>query len=108
MARERIAVEGLQETPEDQEHRKATARPVDIAAFGIRPENYDDVIADAEASLGLSFVERYTTFAGIQRLVAATWEGLSEEEIRRRLAIGEALDPRPEPWWRDVLPEGLS
>jgi hypothetical protein len=28
--------------------------------------------------------------------------------MRRRLRIAEELDPRPDPWWKDIKPEGLS
>jgi hypothetical protein len=41
-------------------------------------------------------------FVSIQKLVAAIWENLSKDEMRRRLEIGERLHPRPEPWWKDI------
>jgi hypothetical protein len=70
-------------------------------------DDYDEVVAEAETSVGRSPEERYEMFRSIQRLVAATWAGLSLEEMRRRLEIAEALDPAPDPWWRNVKPEAL-
>ncbi len=46
-------------------------------------------------------------FCSIQRLVGAIWRGSSEEEMLRRLEIAEKLDPCPDPWWKDIKPEGL-
>ncbi len=66
----------------------------------------DPIIADAETSIGRKPEERYLMFASIMRMVDAIWSGLSDEEVRRRLRIAEALDPRPDPWWKDVKPEG--
>ncbi len=68
---------------------------------------WNETIADAETSLGRSPRERYQMFCSIQRMVAATWKGLTNEEMPRRLEIGERLDPRPEPWWGNVPPEAL-
>ena len=62
----------------------------------------DETIADAETSVGRTPEERWAMFVSIQRLVGATWAGLSEDEMRRRLEIGEQLDPRPEPWWKNI------
>jgi len=67
----------------------------------------DETIEDARTSLGRTFEERWEMFASIQRMVAAAWQGLSDEEIRRRLEIGELLDPRPDPWWKNIRREGL-
>jgi hypothetical protein len=62
----------------------------------------DEVKSDAETSLGKTFEERSLMFASIQRMIGAIWAHLSETEMRRRLEIGERLDPRPEPWWKDI------
>jgi hypothetical protein len=67
----------------------------------------DEVIEDARTSTGKTPEERWEMFCSIQRMVAAAWAGLSEEEVRRRLEIGERLDPRPDPWWKNVRPEAL-
>jgi hypothetical protein len=66
----------------------------------------DEIIAEAETSLGKTHEERAEMFRSIQDLVSAVWAGLSEEEMRRRLEIADLLDPRPDPWWKDVRPEG--
>ena len=80
---------------------------VDRRVFGLGDHEKDAVIADAETSVGRSAEERWRMFCSIQRMVAATWKGLTEDEMRRRLEIGEQLDPRPEPWWKNVRPEAL-
>ena len=67
----------------------------------------DEVLEDAWACFDRTPEERWAMFSSIQRMVAATWEGLSREEMRRRLEIGEKLDPRPDPWWKNIRPEGL-
>lgn len=65
----------------------------------------DQVIADAAPYLGCTPEERWAAFVSIQKMVAAAWAGLSEEEMWNRLQIGERLNARPEPWWRNVRPE---
>ena len=81
--------------------------PVDISSLGWIGSERDQIAEDAAPSIGLTPRERWEQFVSIQRMVGAAWAGLSEEEMRRRLEIGEKLDPRPEPWWRNVRPEGL-
>ena len=81
--------------------------PIDRTTFGFGKDEKDEIVADAETSVGRTPEERYAMFCSIQRMVAAAWAGLSEDEMRRRLEIGERLDPRPEPWWRNVRPEAL-
>jgi len=76
---------------------------LDASIFGIE----DETVSDAETSLGRTAEERSEMFLGLQALVAAIWAGLSEEEMLRRLKIADELEPRPEPWWRDVRPEAL-
>jgi hypothetical protein len=78
----------------------------DDAARLWAPEK-DEVLEDAATSVGRTLEERWAMFSSIQRMVAATWEGLSEHEMRRRLRVGEELDPRPEPWWKNVRPEEI-
>ena len=65
----------------------------------------DEVIGDAETSVGRTPEERNAMFASIQRLVGSIWDQLSREEMRRRLQIAEELDPRPDPWWRNIRRE---
>ena len=45
--------------------------------------------------------ERIEVFKDILSMVGAAWSTLSEEEQRRRLRIGDALEARREPWWRN-------
>ena len=80
---------------------------VSIETFGCEGGEKERVIAEAAPSLGRSPEERWAQFVSIQKMVAATWAGLSEEEKRRRLEIGEKLDPRPDPWWANIRPEAL-
>ena len=80
---------------------------VDRTTFGLPDREKDDIIADAETSLGRDPEERYRTFCSIQRMVAATWEGLTEDEMWRKLTIGEQLDQRPDPWWKNIRREAL-
>ena len=76
-------------------------------SFDLLKSGTDEIIEDARACLNRTPEERWAMFCSIQRMVAATWEGLSREEMRRRLEVGEKLDPRPEPWWRNIRPEAL-
>jgi hypothetical protein len=69
------------------------------------PDPIDEVIADAETSVGRTPEERNAMFCSIQRLVGSIWSGLSREEQRRRIEISERLDPRPDPWWRNIRRE---
>jgi hypothetical protein len=78
----------------------------DISSELWDPER-DEVIEDARTSVGKTPEERWEMFCSIQRMVAAAWAGLSDDEVRRRLEIGERLDPRPDPWWVNVRPEAL-
>lgn len=79
----------------------------DFEALGWKCSEKDAVIADAAPSLGLTPQERWELFASIQRMVGATWADLDEEEMRRRLEIGEKLDSRPDPWWKNIRSEAL-
>ena len=67
----------------------------------------DPTIDDAETSRGRSAEERYAMFCSVQRLSGATWAHLSEAEVQRRLEVGEQLDPRPDPWWKNIKQEAL-
>jgi len=67
----------------------------------------DAIIEDAQTSLGRTIEERWAMFCSIQRLVAATWECLSEAEVRRKMQSDDQLDPRPDPWWKNIRPKGL-
>jgi len=90
-----------------------TRSPLARDTSGMRPESpffdlsRDEVLEDARSCMNLSPEERWAIFCSIQRMVAATWEGVSREEMRRRLEVGEKLDPRPDPWWKNIRPEAL-
>jgi len=81
----------------------------DRETFALWDPGRDEVLEDARASRNLTPEERWAIFCSIQRMIAATWEGqgLSREEMRRRLEVGEKLDPRPDPWWKNIRPEAL-
>lgn len=81
--------------------------PVKREEFGLRGPDYDEVVADAETSLGRSLDERAEMFRSVQELVGAIWASFSEEEMLRRLRIGEELDPSPQPGWSRMRPEAL-
>ncbi len=70
---------------------------------------FQQTVADASSSLARSPEERIALFLEFQRLIEAAWDavGLTEQERRARLRRTSALEPRPEPWWRDVKREGL-
>jgi hypothetical protein len=76
------------------------------AFAGFARSEFDEIISDAETSVGRSMEERARIFSSVQALIAAVWSRLSEDEIRRRLDIADLLDPRPDPWWRNIKPEG--
>jgi hypothetical protein len=46
--------------------------------------------------------ERIRIFKDILEMISAAWASLPGEERLRRLRLGETLDPRPEPWWRNL------
>jgi peptide subunit release factor 1 (eRF1) len=66
-----------------------------------------EILEDARRFRGMSAEERMDVFKDILEMVSAAWTSLSEDERRRRLRIGESLDPRPDPWWKNVRPEAL-
>ncbi|MCI0651828.1 MAG: hypothetical protein L0Z55_08085 [Planctomycetes bacterium] len=80
-------------------------RKLTRADFGLDDPDYDEVIADAEGSVGRTFEERAEMFIGIQEFVGAIWDNFTEEEMRRRLRIAEELDRLPHPWWSRMRPE---
>jgi hypothetical protein len=67
----------------------------------------ETTIADAASSEGKSPSERMQMFFDLLTTVDAIWSHLPPEERRRRMQIAEQLDPRPEPWWKNLRPEAI-
>ena len=63
---------------------------------------------DALTSQGKSPEERTAMFISIMAAVEAMQAHLSHEERARRMRIAEQLNPRPDPWWRNVRKEALA
>ncbi len=72
-----------------------------LPGFPVKSER-DSIIEEARLSADLGPEERMAAFQSILKMVSATWVGLSPEERLRRLRIGEKLEPRPQPWWKNV------
>ena len=47
-------------------------------------------------------------FADLMATVEVILQSLPPEERERRRRIAEQLDPRPDPWWKNFLPEALA
>lgn len=69
------------------------------------PDERAEILEEARQFRDKTPEERMAIFKDILDMISATWACLPEEERRRRLRIGETLDPRPEPWWRNLRPE---
>lgn len=67
----------------------------------------DSIIAAAASSMGKSPAERMQMFFDIMAAEEAKWANLSPEERRRRREIADQLDPRPNPWWKNLRPEAI-
>jgi hypothetical protein len=52
--------------------------------------------------------ERTAMFLSLMEAVEAFRAHLTPEERARRRRIADRLDPRPEPWWRNVRPEAVA
>jgi hypothetical protein len=63
---------------------------------------------DAYSSEGKTPEERIAIFIGLMEAVEALQAHLTPEERARRRRIAELLDPRPEPWWRNIRKEALE
>lgn len=74
----------------------ATGKPPFVAS------DRDEIVAEAERFRGMGPAERMEIFKDILAMVSAAWASLPEEDRLRRLRIGDELDPRPEPWWKNV------
>lgn len=70
-----------------------------------RPDERAALLEEARAFRDMSPEDRVAIFRDILELVSAAWAHLPEEDRLRRLRIGDSLDPRPDPWWKNVRPE---
>jgi hypothetical protein len=52
--------------------------------------------------------ERLQMFDDLMEATEAILASIPAEERLRRLLIAVKLDPRPNPWWRNVRPEALA
>jgi peptide subunit release factor 1 (eRF1) len=68
-------------------------------------DEHAEILEDARRFRNKTPEERMAIFKDILDMISATWACLPEEEQRRRLRIGESLDPRPEPWWKNLRAE---
>lgn len=66
-----------------------------------------EILEEARPFRDMSPENRIAVFRGLLETVSAIWMHLPEEERRRRLLIGERLDPRPNPWWKNIPSGGL-
>jgi hypothetical protein len=69
------------------------------------PSERESVIEAARSSEGKSPKQRVAMFIDLLETVDVLWRDLSPEERRRRLDIARQLDPKPEPWWKNLRPE---
>ena len=72
------------------------------------PSELEAIKNDALTSQGKSPDERTAMFISIMAAVKAMQSHLTDEERARRMRIAEQLDPRPDPWWRNVRKEALE
>jgi hypothetical protein len=63
---------------------------------------------DAYSSEGRSPEERMEMFSSIMAAVEAMQSHLSDDERARRKRIRKQLEPRPEPWWRNIRKDALA
>jgi hypothetical protein len=73
-----------------------------------RQSELDVIVADAQASLGLTPEQRLAAFVDLMATIDAIQEPLPFEERLRRTEIARQLDPLPDPWWRNFRPEALA
>lgn len=71
------------------------------------PSERDAIIAAAARCEAMSPRERMELFAELLRQEDAILEKLTPEERRRRIETADQLDPRPEPWWKNLRPEAI-
>jgi hypothetical protein len=69
---------------------------------------FDTIKKDAFTSEGKSAEERTAMFLGLMDAVEAMRAHLTADERERRRVIADQIDPRPDPWWRNIRPEALA
>ena len=62
----------------------------------------ETTIADAQSSIGKSAEERAAQFTGLLETMESMLNHLTPEERKRRREAARYLDPRPEPWWKNL------
>ncbi len=67
----------------------------------------DAMIAAAERCRRMTPRERMELFAELLRQEDEKLAKLSPEERLRQREIEEQLDPRPNPWWKNIRPDAL-
>jgi hypothetical protein len=70
--------------------------------FVRRLSEHETIVRDAVSSIGKSPEERMAMFTNLMLTVDAITASLTTEERLRRDRIARQLDPRPEPWWRNL------
>jgi hypothetical protein len=66
------------------------------------------IARDALSSEGKTPQERLQMFDDLMEATEVLLASIPPEERLRRLFIADKLDPRPDPWWRNVRPEALA
>jgi hypothetical protein len=68
----------------------------------------ETTIQDASSSEGKTFEERTAMFVDLMATIDAIQAHLTPEEKERQQWIADLIDPRPDPWWRNVRKEALE
>ena len=77
--------------------------PMPAPTLSRRPEE-ESIAFEVRHLAALTPAERAAIFVDIERTMEAILAGVPEEERSRRRAVARAIDPRPNPWWRNLRP----
>jgi hypothetical protein len=69
---------------------------------------FEAIKRDAFSSEGKTPEERTAMFLDLMETVEAIQSQFSVGERARRMRIADQLDPRPDPWWRNIRKEALA
>jgi hypothetical protein len=69
---------------------------------------FEAIKRDAFSSEGKTPEERTAMFLDLMETVEAIQSQFSVGERARRTRIADQLDPRPDPWWRNIRKEALA